>query len=115
MNTVEMKFEDMKSLSGCIDRAAAYGYREQFAVDEEGLKTFHSGRHYVAHDVKIMNFYRFEGNSDPEDNSIMYFLETSDGIKGILVDAYGAYADSKVAAFIVQVEKLHEENSSPTG
>ena len=113
MNKVEIKFDEMKTLSECIDKAAAHGYTEQFSVDEEGLRNFDGARHYTPHDVKIMNFYRFEGNSDPEDSAILYLLQTSDGTKGLLADAYGAYSDQKIGSFIVQVEEVHQQNSAP--
>ncbi|MFD1144474.1 phosphoribosylpyrophosphate synthetase [Larkinella insperata] len=41
----------------------------------------------------IVDVYRFEGVSDPDDNSILYAIESKDGQKGTLVNAYGAYAD----------------------
>ena len=113
MNEVEIKFDEMKTLRECIDKAAAHAYREQFSVDEEGLRNFDGSRHYLAHEVKLIDFYRFEGNSDPEDNSILYLLQTNDGTKGILVDAYGAYSDQKIGAFIVQVEEVGQRHSAP--
>jgi hypothetical protein len=113
MNEVEIKFDDMKTLSECIDKAATHGYVEQFSVDENGLRNFDGSKHYLPDDVKITNFYRFEGNSDPEDNSILYMLATNDGTKGLLVDAYGVYSDQKIGAFIVQVAELNQQNSRP--
>ncbi len=37
--------------------------------------------------------------------SIVYGLETCDGTKGILSDAYGVYADPLISGFITSVEK----------
>jgi hypothetical protein len=42
----------------------------------------------------ITEFYRFEGPSDPADNSVVYAIESDQGLKGVLVNAYGVYADS---------------------
>jgi hypothetical protein len=36
-------------------------------------------------------------------------IETDDGIKGTLVDAYGPYADPKVISFMEEVERLHKK------
>ena len=36
--------------------------------------------------------YRFEEDSSPDDNSILYAITSSEGVKGTLVDAYGAYS-----------------------
>ena len=56
-----------------------------------------------------MNFYRFEGESDPDDNAILYIIETNDGTKGTLVDAYGVYNDSRVSQFMKAVETIQKK------
>lgn len=84
------------------------GFKEDFQVDEHGLHTFDRGRNFNPQQVRIVNFYRFEGVSDPGDNTILYVIETEDGTKGTLVDGYGAYASEDVAKFIVEVEKIQK-------
>jgi len=61
-----------------------------------------------------VNFYRFEGSSDPADNSILFAIETSDGKHGTLVDAFGPYADTKVTSFIQQVEEINKKTGTPS-
>jgi hypothetical protein len=51
----------------------------------------------------ITEYYRFEGMSDPEDSSVIYALESKDGHKGIIIDAYGAYSDEHISAFLSNV------------
>ena len=41
---------------------------------------------------KQIDFLRFEGMNNPDDSSILFAISASDGSKGVLVDAYGAYA-----------------------
>jgi hypothetical protein len=98
----------MKSLSSCVNRMKEEGFREDFQVNEKGLSTFDNSKNYKPEQVRILNFYRFEGESDPGDNSILYVIETDDGNKGTLVDGYGAYSDENVAKFIVDVEKIQK-------
>lgn len=43
-------------------------------------------------DFEIVEVYRFEGKSNPSDMSVIYVLESSDGERGVLIDAYGAYS-----------------------
>jgi formylmethanofuran:tetrahydromethanopterin formyltransferase len=45
-------------------------------------------------EFKVVEQYRFEGMSSTDDNSILLAIETSDGRKGVIVDAYGTYSDS---------------------
>jgi hypothetical protein len=45
-------------------------------------------------DFTIVEVFRFEGMSNPSDGSILYAIESNDGINGTLVSSYGVYADS---------------------
>lgn len=101
--------EVMPTMPDCINKAVANGFIENFKVDTKGLTTEISDKFYAPSQVKISNFYRFEGWSSPEDNSILYLIETEDGRKGILIDAYGAYADAKLSAFIREVEDIQKK------
>ena len=67
---------------------------------------------FTPEQVKIINFFRFEGMSDPEDNSILYAIETDSGLKGTLVDAYGAKSDPEVDEFIKAVENISKKNAT---
>jgi hypothetical protein len=98
----------MKSLSSCTTRMKEEGYTKDFQVTDKGLTTFDKSKHYKPEQVSIVNFYRFEGESDPGDNMILYVIETNDGHKGTLADGYGAYADEDVSKFIVEVEKIQK-------
>jgi hypothetical protein len=61
---------------------------------------------YLPEEIQVVNFYRFEGESDPDDNAILYIIETVDGTKGTLVDSYGTYNDSRISNFMKNVETI---------
>jgi hypothetical protein len=42
--------------------------------------------------------------------AILYAIETTDGRKGTLIDAYGYYADEEISAFMQNVE-IHKKIS----
>jgi hypothetical protein len=44
-------------------------------------------------DFEITEVYRFEGNSDPDDEAVVYAIESANGQKGLLVTGYGISAD----------------------
>ena len=44
-------------------------------------------------DFEIVEFYRFEGNTDPSDEAIVYAIESNSGMKGVLVNGYGISAE----------------------
>jgi hypothetical protein len=98
----------METLSELTNDAFSKGYTENFKVVTSGLSTADGSVVYNPQDIKISNFYRFEGFSDPQDNSILYLIETNDGKKGTLIDAYGPDADAKISSFIRQVEIIEK-------
>ena len=52
-------------------------------------------------DFEICELYRFEGMSDPTDNSIVYGIKSDRyNIKGVFVDAYGVYSDDVSEALL---------------
>ena len=103
---------DMKTLSSCMNKLISDGYTEQFNVSEEGLVSPDSKKTYAPEQVHVVNFFRFEGSSDPDDSSILYAIETDGGEKGTLTDAYGIYADPRVGKFMTQVEDISKKPQS---
>jgi hypothetical protein len=52
-------------------------------------------------DFEICELHRFEGMSDPTDNSIVYGIKSDRyNIKGVFVDAYGVYSDDVSEALL---------------
>lgn len=61
-----------------------------------------------AHEFQIDEVYRFEGDSDPGDEMIVYAISSDDhGAKGTLVNAYGAYSDGDTAAIVKHLHRHH--------
>lgn len=103
----------MSTLAACINKLVSDGYTGNFRVDENSL-TDEKGKHYKPEQVHIKNFFRFEGASDPADNSILYAIELDNGSKGTLTDAYGSYNDPNIGKFIKQVEDIEKKTPNPT-
>jgi hypothetical protein len=102
---------DLKTLTEVYKKLEADGYKEEFTVSDNLLKALSTGKQYSPEEVTINNFFRFEGQSDPADNSILYAIETNDKTKGTLVDSYGAGADVDKTTFMLDVEKIHKKNN----
>ncbi|HTE31021.1 MAG TPA: hypothetical protein VK666_11655 [Chryseolinea sp.] len=108
METKRDSTQKMLTLSEALNTAVKQGYTVDFKFTSGSLTT-PERHHYKATDISISNFFRFEGYSDPQDNAILYLIETSDGKKGTLIDAYGAYSDATLATFIKTVEDIHKK------
>jgi hypothetical protein len=90
----------MEAVKGLESR----GYMYDFHYQDACLHGEKINEKFIADDLTITEFYRFEGISDPEDNSIIYALESKDGHKGFIIDAYGAYSDEHITAFLKDVK-----------
>lgn len=99
----------MKSMASCLNKMVSDGYTEDFKVTDEGLKSLQSNKIYQPASIKVVNFFRFEGVSDPDDMAILYVIETDDGCKGTLIDAFGTYSDANVNNFMLEVENINKK------
>ena len=90
--------EEERSLINVERQLNKEGYKEDFRVTEGRLHTLNNERNksYSPAEVTIVDFYRFEGESDPDDMSILYALETTDGGRGTISSAYGTYGEKSM-------------------
>ncbi|MCF3108313.1 hypothetical protein LL912_05945 [Niabella sp. CC-SYL272] len=105
----ETSSEKMNTISECLRKAAQSGYVVDFFVQENGLSYKGSKQIYPPEAVSIRNFYRFEGESDPADSSILYLIRTRDGVRGTLLDAYGMYSDKGISGFVKGIRRIHKQ------
>jgi hypothetical protein len=106
------KSTEMNTSSAIINKLTMKGYTENFKATAKGLYAPSNEKCYSPEEVAITNFYRFEGSSDPADNTILYSLKTTDGLKGTLIDSYGAYGDKNVTAFMNQIDEINKREKS---
>ena len=92
------------TLSEAIDTLKKRGYTTNFRINENGLLEAAKGQTFNASDVKLAEFHRFEGMTDPADSTILYALETGSGLKGTLADSYGAEASELISGFMKNVK-----------
>ena len=99
--------EELTSLVTVLNKVHKDGYKTDFKVTEDGrLSTMDDKESFTAEQVRIIDFYRFEGETNPEDMSILYVVETTSGLKGSITNSYGPYADEGIDTFMKQVEDL---------
>jgi len=94
----------MTDLEKCMNKLEEKGFTDQYKVEDGRLHCLTNDKTYQAEDVLAINFYRFEGISNPDDEAVLYAIETADGRKGTLADAYGMYADPSIGEFMQNVE-----------
>jgi hypothetical protein len=104
--------DDMQTLASCLNKIVKEGFTQNFKATDQGIKSLETEKVYTPEETHIVNFYRFEGASDPSDSAILYVIETSDGAKGSLTDAYGMYADPDLDKFIKAVQDISKKHTA---
>ncbi len=85
------------------------GYIDTISLTDDQLKCTDKDLVLNPDDFQIDEFYRFEGDTDPGDEMVVYAI-SSEGlsIKGILVNAYGMYSDT-IADDLISKLKVHHK------
>ena len=82
----------------------AKGYTMDFTIDFDKITCRENNLILKPDDFEIQEFYRFEGDTNPSDEDIVFAIESKDGkVKGCLTSAYGTYADSISADMIKKI------------
>lgn len=96
----------MTSLSDILDKLRTEGYTRDFNVIEECMICTVDNTKLDPTQFKIDRYFRFEGQSDPDDQAIVYAISSKDGVqKGVLVNSYGLYSDDATDKIISLLEK----------
>lgn len=89
-----MEPKPMLTLSQVMTRLAAKNVTQEFCMNENGkMKIKDKGEIYQPTDLKILRSYRFEADSSPEDNAVLYVAQAGDGNIGMIIDSYGAQSN----------------------
>lgn len=85
--------KDYGTLSQAINKLKLEeGYTLDFNLIDEYLENKKDKEKFTAKEFEVDKVLRFEGMSNPDDNSILYAITTSNNKKGLLTDAYGTYS-----------------------
>lgn len=102
------KPSEMTTSSSIMEKLRLKRQDNEFCMTPEGF-TAGKGKFYNPEDLKIIKTFRFEGDSNPDDSSIIYLIEANDGLIGYSMDAYGVYSnhddEGKYDEFIKNVPK----------
>lgn len=100
---------EMTTLSSVLEKLRLKKRDNEFRMYPEGFGTT-KAKFYQPQDLKIIRTYRFEGESDPSDNVILYVIEANDGQIGYNMDAYGAYSNHEGDGYDDFIKKIPMED-----
>jgi hypothetical protein len=100
--------DSMDTLSQVMERNRQDGYTAEFMLEADGLHLKDSDRVYQPQELRMVAHHRFEGVSDPADMTAIYLIESTDGVKGLIVDAFGTYSDRSLSDFLKEVPSTED-------
>ena len=85
-----MDTRNFDTLSEAVNALTKEGFTDDFKAEENCIQALYSKKEYQPEDLKIVYFFRFEGITNPEDETELFAIVANDGIKGTLVMSYSA-------------------------
>ena len=92
----------MEMLSEAIARLEAAGFGDSFRAEKDGRLWALAAERFFAPDALVVEaVVRFEGESDPDEQAILFALRSSAGdVRGTFATGYGVYADPASAEIV---------------
>jgi hypothetical protein len=93
-----------ETVSAALDGLKAQGYTLDFNLCHDHLDCQVHGVQLYPEDFHIEAVYRFEGETDPADEAVVYAIASDKhAIKGVFVDGYGVSATSASSEMLAKL------------
>ncbi len=88
------------TVSEAVEGLHARGYREDFSLSPDFISCAALDLKLHPADFEVNETHRFEGETDPADEAVVYAISSHQGVRGVMVNAYGTYAESISAELV---------------
>jgi hypothetical protein len=95
------------TVSQAVNGLKQRGYTIDFNLEADTICCKQTPLSLAPADFEITEFYRFEGESDPADEAVVYAIESKGGEKGLLVTGFGISAEGMGEAMIEKLAVRH--------
>jgi len=96
------------TVSQAVNGLKKRGYVIDFNLEKDSITCRQTPISLSPSEFEIAEVYRFEGNSDPADEAIVYAIESKHGHKGVLVNGFGI-SSSEVGDEMIKKLSVHYE------
>jgi hypothetical protein len=97
------------TVTDALNGLKAKGYTTDFNIVFDKLICSKKETILKPDDFEIVETYRFEGETNPSDEDVVYAIESKQGnIKGVITSAFGLYADT-ISTEMIQKLSRHKE------
>lgn len=102
-----MTYED---LADAVEHFKEQGFTHTFRLKDGVIICDEPECIYPPQNLKIIESYRHERMTDPGTDETVFAIESDDGIKGILIAAFGIYVEPEKAEIISKLLHSHKYN-----
>ena len=95
------------TVSEAVNGLRQRGYTIDFNMEYDCIVCHETPLSLMPNEFEIVEVHRFEGNTDPADEAVVYAIESKHGEKGVLVNAFGIYSDSVSDELIQKLNVQH--------
>ncbi|MFT3933692.1 MAG: phosphoribosylpyrophosphate synthetase [Chitinophagaceae bacterium] len=95
------------TLSEAVNDLKLRGYNIDFNIVADRLVNHHKTLSLSPEEFEIAEIYRFEGDTDPADEAVVYAIESKHMLKGIVVNGYGPGSDAASNELIKKLKEKH--------
>ena len=86
--------KNYESLADALDDLGKRGYEDDFEPPSNCLYCNNLDLRLNEEEFHVDEVYRFQGDSNPDDNAVVYALTSPTGVKGTIVDGYGTSSEN---------------------
>ena len=95
------------TVSEAVNGLKQRGYTIDFNLENNCISCHETPLSLKPSEFEIAEVYRFEGNSDPADEAIVFAIESKKGQKGVLVNGFGISADLLENEMVQKLDVKH--------
>lgn len=89
-----MAEHNLKTLSSVLNTLIKRGITKEITMNDQHEFVLAQGeKTYQPEDLCIVKSYRFEGDSSPDDNAVLYLIKDKDGELSTILDSYGSQSN----------------------
>jgi hypothetical protein len=103
-----MALKSYKTMAEAVEDLRRRGFDANFEFLDRQFQAVGRGKTFRPDELTIVEHHRFEGVSDPDDMSVIYAIESADGTRGTIADAFGPQANPDLGVFLKTV-KMRED------
>lgn len=102
--------ETYDTVTAALSGLKAKGYTLDFNIAFDNIKCEEHNICLNPNEFEITEVYRFEGDTNPSDEEVVYAVESKDGkLKGTIISAFGIYSDGVNDAMLKKLT-IHHHN-----